>query len=208
MTEKSIEKHRRDIIFAYVAQQFWKPPNTLINRYDTKQLTVKGSSKVIDGIVDVILQNSEECAIDTEKKPYLEFIEKMTDFLGVETEPSRKMLDERLTDMKKNQVELPEIFFHTSLGCLLESFHQKIITRYTLRLQHLGLEIKPSTISKRLNLLSQYADADFSLVLNLEILKEMSRNVGHPLEGIDDSQLHRDIADKVENWKEPNSINT
>ncbi|MFW9996057.1 MAG: hypothetical protein ACFFD4_28715 [Candidatus Odinarchaeota archaeon] len=194
---------RRGLIFAYVAQQFWKPPDTLINRYNTKQLTVKGSEKVIESIVDIILQHSEKCAVGTAKKPYLQFIERMTEFLGVETPPAVKSLDERLTELRNDmQVENPEIYFHTALSCLLESFHKKIITRYTIQMKNLGIELKRSTIEKRLNLLSQFTDDEFSLVLNLEILKEMSRNVGKPLEGLDDSQLHRNIANKIENWEE------
>ena len=137
------------------------------------------------------------------KPKVAKFISQMTDFLGVETEPALEMLEERLTALKRDMhVEDPTISFNTTLSCLLESFHQKVMKRLFLKLQYFKnlVHLDRSVIRERLDLLSQYSDDDLSLAINLEILKEMSRNLGHQLEGVDDRPLHREIANKIENW--------
>ncbi|MHA1169450.1 MAG: hypothetical protein ACTSRU_16615 [Candidatus Hodarchaeales archaeon] len=191
---------RRAIIVAFVSQQFYQPPDTLINRYNTKSMTVGGSGKVIDSIVDIALSASSMCGISPDKKPYLEFLEEVCSFLGVE--PDVQMLDQQFSDLKNEmQVNDPMIFFNTALAIILQSIHRKIVTRVGLIFQKRISNIQENVIRDRLEVLSQFSDDDLSLLFNLEILKEMSRNTGQSLEGYDDTELIQTIVDKLTNWK-------
>lgn len=194
------DEQRRMIIVAYVSQQFYQPPDTLINRYNTKSMTVGGSGNVVDSIVDIALSASSKCGVSVEKKPYLDFLEEVCSFLG--SEPDTQLLDKQLHDLKHEmQVNDPMIFFHTALAMVLQSVHKKIVTRVGLIIQKRIRTLPAKVISERLEILSQFSDDDLSLFFNLEILKEMSRNTGQGLEGYDDTELMRGIINKVSHWK-------
>ncbi|MHA2328820.1 MAG: hypothetical protein ACXACR_09910 [Candidatus Hodarchaeales archaeon] len=162
----------------YLEQQIYLEPDTIIDRMNTVKFQAPGSGKVINKMVEIFCSSAEKYNFSDNLTAYLSFIEELAYELGFEQQNALDNFTKRYNEMKKGGIFDYSIYFMTVLSSIIETFQKKVVNRLSLRLQRKCKSKKKEEVSKNLHTLSQTSNTTLSLLINIEIMKEMGRLIG------------------------------
>ncbi len=166
----------------YLSQQVYIEPDTIIDRMNTVKFHAPGSGKVINEMLRIFCSYAEKYQFAAEKSPYLRFIDDLAEELGFESQDATNHFIKRYRDMQKGRVFDQSIYFMTVLSSIIESFQKKVVNRLSLRLKRKIAQKSDKKVTNKLEALFQ--NSTFSLLVNIEILKEMGRLIGVEMDPI------------------------
>ncbi|UCE13461.1 MAG: hypothetical protein JSV04_14920 [Candidatus Heimdallarchaeota archaeon] len=182
----------------YLEQQIYVDPDIIIDRMNTVQFHAPGSGKVIDEMLRIFCSYAEKYQFEDDPAPYIAFIEDLAEELGFESQDAVTHFTRRYNDMKKGRIFDQSIYFMTVLSSIIESFQKKVVSRLSLRLKRkISLKKDISFVSK-LEALFQTSNSTFSLMVNIEILKEMGRLIGVEMDPILTDSFEKEIISVLE----------
>ncbi|MHA2245819.1 MAG: hypothetical protein ACXADY_12710 [Candidatus Hodarchaeales archaeon] len=182
----------------YLQQQIYVDPDTIIDRMNTVKLHAPGSGKIIDEMLNTFCIFAEKYQFADDASPYLSFIEDLAEQLGFESQDAIDHFNKRFNDMQKGKVFDQSIYFMTVLSSIIESFQKKVISRLSLRLKRNLAQRGVININEKLETLFQTSNSTFGLLVNIEILKEMSRLIGVEMEPIMTDSFHTELISVLE----------
>jgi hypothetical protein len=184
------------VIKKYLEQQVYSDDDIITDRTNTVKLKVPGSGDVINSMVRVFYSYVEKFSFDETNysdRIYIEFIKGLAEELGFEEKIAVNHFRARYLEMQKGEISDNSIFFMTAISSIIESFQQKVIKRLTLRLKRKIPSKNEEELQQSLEKLVQTSNTTFSLLINIEILKEMSRLLGVPIEPVITEKYQQEI---------------
>ena len=137
-----------------------------------------GSGNVIQSMISLFTSYASKYEFGDSEVTYQKFIEELTEELGVERNIAVRHFQSRFDGLQKGKVEDPSFYFMMAISSILESFQSKIVLRLSLRLKRKFPSKTKKEILEYIEMLAQTSNRTFSLLINIEILKEMSRLTG------------------------------
>lgn len=182
----------------YLSQQVYIEPDTIIDRMNTVKFHAPGSGKVIDEMLRIFCSYAEKYQFGGELAPYIAFIEDLAAELGFESQDAKNHFIKRYRDMQKGKVFDQSVYFMTVLSSIIESFQKKVVNRLSLRLKRKIRLKKDQKVVNNLEVLFQTSNSTFSLLVNIEILKEMGRLIGVQMEPIMTDSFEKELISVLE----------
>ena len=192
MSVKS-EAERNQIIRKYLQQQIYLEPDTIIDRTNKLRFPASGSGEVISKMVDIFHTHVLKYEFKEKMSTYFQLIEDLADELGFEAQPAKDHFSSRMDNLKESEVKDESLYMMMCLSGIIETFQNKVVRRLILRLKRKSSDNLSQNVDKNLDILLQRADSSFSLLINIEIVKEMSRLVGVHMEPIITDHLENQI---------------
>ncbi len=188
------ELQKELIIKEYAEQQIYLEPDIIIDRTNQVKIHAEGSGKVIKKMINIFSNHASKYKFKDKQQPYVSFIKELAEELAFEEQNGIDHFLSRYNEMRKGEVFDHSIYFMTCIGSVVETFQTKIVKRLSLRLKRKIPHKKESEILQNLESLSQTSNSTFSLLINIEILKEMSRLFGTSMKPIMTDSLEKKLV--------------
>ncbi|MFX0013763.1 MAG: hypothetical protein ACFFB2_03280 [Promethearchaeota archaeon] len=198
MNNSHSEIPRELVCKEYLEQQIYIEPDIIIDRMNTRRFYAPGSGKVIERMLNKMCKYAERYHFRNELPPYIAFIKDLAEELGFESQDAEDHFVKRFKDMKKGKISDESIYFMTVLSSIIESFHNKVVMRLSLRLKRKITKKNQITSEKKLKMLFQSSNSTFSLLVNIEIIKEMARLIGVEMQPIMTDTFEQEIVSLLE----------
>lgn len=191
------------VIQKYLEQQIYSGNDTIIDRTNTVKFRVPGSGAVINNMVEIFSSYAEKYQFKDAESSYIAFIKELAEELGFEQQLAIDRFHRQYKEMKAGKIFDQSIYFMTAISSIIESFQNKVVKRLSFRLKRKFPSKNDITVLKSLETLAQTSNLTYSLFINIEILKEMSRLVGVQMEPIMTDKLQQELINKLKNlWAE------
>ena len=157
-------------------QQLFAEPNLIRDRRSLVNIPVEGSDVIIKKMLDLVLTNIELWEQGKEK----EYITQLTEKIGFD--PKRIILEFhiRLKPIPKEQVSNSGFKYMLAISEVIKTIHEESTEKVVKLLEKKFKEKKRKDLETKLQTLSEQNNLEFSLLLNLAILKEYAEIVQAP----------------------------
>jgi hypothetical protein len=191
------------VIQKYLEQQIYSGNDTIIDRTNTVKFRVPRSGAVINNMVEIFYSYAEKYHFKDTESSYIAFIKELAEELGFEQQLAIDRFHRQYKEMKTGKIFDHSIYFMTAISSIIESFQNKVVKRLSFRLKRKFPTKDDITVLKSLETLAQTSNLTYSLFINIEILKEMSRLVGVQMEPIMTDKLQQELINELKNlWAE------
>ena len=148
-------------------------------------------------MVDIFHSFLIKYKFEVKPDPYLNLIDELADELGFESQTAIDHFNTQISKLDEKEKINPSTYLTLCIRGIIETFQQKIIRRLSLRLNRKVLnQNKNIELNKFENLIKQ-ADSSLGLLINIEIIKEMSRIVCIPIKPLITDHLESKIINKI-----------
>ncbi len=163
-----------DVVSYILSQQFFRRPNSIIDRRAQKKVKVKGSGEIIDGLIAIIKEQSK--LFDKGKEE--EFIKTLSQRFNIRKKTIIDAYFEKIENLADVQKPDKKFKMMVALSGIITHLHQKATdnTSKILR-EEFKKEYTTRKINSAIGLLNQIADMDLSLLNNLGILNVYAKIV-------------------------------
>ena len=136
-----------DVVNYLFSQQFYQQPDFIIDRRAVKKLKIKGSGKVIEGLIDIVKDNIEPfCKGEDEQ-----FLKQLATKFNIRTKEIYENYDNKLSNLEEEQMEDQKFKLMVTLSVIIAYF-QKRSTEHVHKMLKEELEngTKPKQFKKAL----------------------------------------------------------
>jgi hypothetical protein len=167
-----------DVVSYILSQQFFRRPNSIIDRRAQKKIKVKGSGEIIDSLIAIIKEQSK--LFDRGKEE--EFIKNLAKRFNIRKKTLYDEYQERIENLADVQKPDKKFKMMVALSGIITHLHQKATdnTSKILR-EEFKKEYTTRKINSAIGLLNQVADMDLSLLNNLGILNVYAKIIKYDL---------------------------
>ncbi len=166
----------QDVATYILYQQLFSEPNKIRDRRSTVKIVVEGSDIIMRKMLELILAYVEIWDQGYEDK----YIMKLAEQTKLNPTTVLENFYERIKPMPEEQLTDKEFRFLLALSEVIKTIHEKASEKLVAMFEEkLGSE-KKTQIESKFQILSEQNNLDFSLLLNLGILKEYAEIVGQP----------------------------
>ena len=189
MEEGKIEKYKEVATFI-LYQQLFLEPNLIRDRRTKVRITVKGSGRIIEKMHQLVMKHIKMWDVGKEK----EYIKELTQKLKVDTHTVMVGYDHKTSPLEEDQLKDKSFKFLLLLSEAIKEIQEKSTKKVIKELmESLKEELTREEISKKLDLLSQQSDVNFSLLINLGILCEYAKITQEP----EPKEVYQEYLEKV-----------
>ena len=163
-----------DVVSYILSQQFFRRPNSIIDRRAQKKIKVKGSGEIINSLISIIKEQSK--LFDEGKEE--EFIKNLAKRFNIRKKSIIDDYFEKIENLADVQRPDKKFKMMVALSGIITHLHQKATdnTSKILR-EEFKKEYTTRKINSAIGLLNQIADMDLSLLNNLGILNVYAKIV-------------------------------
>lgn len=157
-------------------QQLFAEPNLIRDRRSLVNIPVEGSDVIINKMLDLVLLNIELWEQGKEK----EYITQLAEKIGFD--PKRIILEFhiRLKPIPKEQISNSGFKYMLAISEVIKTIHEEAADKVVSLLEKKFKGKKRRDLDLKLQTLSEQNNLEFSLLLNLAILKEYAEIVKAP----------------------------
>ncbi|MFX0051783.1 MAG: hypothetical protein ACFFAJ_00390 [Candidatus Hodarchaeota archaeon] len=185
------------VIQKYLEQQIYSGNDTIIDRTNTVKYHVPKSGEVISNMIELFCTYAKKYDFKNSESSYISFIKELAEELGFEEQLAVNRFHRQYKEMKAGKIYDQSIYFMTAISSIIESFQNKVVQRLSFRLKRKFPMKDNTTVLKSLETFSQTSNLTYSLLINIEILKEMSRLVGVQMEPIMTDELQQKLVNEL-----------
>ena len=177
---------KKDVVIKQlVEQQFYQPPDYIVDRTHRIKTRVLNSNLVIIKLVDFLVFHSLHLK-GTKSAPYLKISDKIAQKFSLNPKEVRSRYHNKTKDFIREKLETEDLIFITMIANILEildlSHYQKTLEvirkEYLKRFQDQEISIQNSNITltfeEGVKRLGEVANSDFSIVQNLIKVKDLA----------------------------------
>ncbi len=170
------------VVFSLLTQQFWDPPDGIMDRTRSKRLQVAGSKQVLESMALTLITGTEKLD-GKDLDSFYSYIRGVARKLGLGEQAVIETFEEKTADLLSIQEHIEDnvllVFAVGSILSTIRAMKQEDLLsslRMAIRERSEGKwSIQAETeLTKELNFLFQTSDSDFSLLLNLGVVTEMA----------------------------------
>ncbi|MHA2270400.1 MAG: hypothetical protein ACXACI_00965 [Candidatus Hodarchaeales archaeon] len=205
------------VVFSLLTQQFWDPPDGIMDRTRSKRLQVAGSKQVLESMALTLITGTEKLD-GKDLDSFYSYIRGVARKLGLGEQAVIETFEEKTADLLSIQEYIEDnvllVFAVGSILSTIRAMKQEDLLsslRRAVRERSEGKwSIQAETeLTKELNFLFQTSDSDFSLLLNLGVVTEMANclNLGFSTTSFEkyiDRVIHR-LINKTLNRESPSA---
>lgn len=166
----------KEVAVYILHQQLFAEPNLIRDRRSLVNIPVEGSDVIINKMLDLVLLNIELWEQGKEK----EYITQLAEKIGFD--PKRIILEFhiRLKPIPKEQVSNSGFKYMLAISEVIKTIHQESTDKVVKLLKKKFKGKKRRDLDLKLQTLSEQNNLEFSLLLNLAILKEYAEIIQAP----------------------------
>jgi len=166
----------KEVAVYILHQQLFAEPNLIRDRRSLVNIPVEGSDVIINKMLDLVLLNIELWEQGKEK----EYITQLAEKIGFD--PKRIILEFhiRLKPIPKEQVSNSGFKYMLAISEVIKTIHQESTDKVVKLFEKKFKGKKRRDLDLKLQTLSEQNNLEFSLLLNLAILKEYATIVKKP----------------------------
>ncbi len=166
----------KEVAVYILHQQLFAEPNLIRDRRSLVNIPVEGSDVIINKMLDLVLLNIELWEQGKEK----EYITQLSEKIGFD--PKRIILEFhiRLKPIPKEQVSNSGFKYMLAISEVIKTIHEESTDKVVKLLEKKFKGRKRRDLDKKLQTLSEQNNLEFSLLLNLAILKEYAEIIQAP----------------------------
>lgn len=181
---------KKDVIIKQlVEQQFYQPPNYIVDRTHRIMTKVENSDLLINQMVDYLVFHSKHLK-GTESSSYLEISDRIAQKLGLNPETVRSRFHTKTNGFILERLETEDLIFITMIASILEILDlvhyqealEIIKKEYLKRYEDQETSIKESKIAlnfeEGIKRLGEVANSDFSIIQNLIKVQDLASVFG------------------------------
>lgn len=193
----NVENIRNRIIREYITKNIYQDPDTITDRTSKVKFNVPGSGEVINRIVDIFCTFLIKYEYEANTEPYILLINELAEELGFESQIAVEYFYSQIGLLDENEISNRPTYLLLCIGGIVETFQQKIIRRLSLRLNRKAMNQNKDIKRNCLESLIKQADTSLGLLINIEIIKEMSRIVCFPIKPLITDHLESQVINKI-----------
>ncbi|NHJ49896.1 MAG: hypothetical protein FK733_19035 [Asgard group archaeon] len=173
-----------------VHQQFYSDPNKITDRRRMEEIKVNGSKKIIKKLIAQLL-----ISVDFwDKGKEEEFLQILSKNLKLKYDTILPKYNDKINPILAHQDVEPSLKLMLAYSVVISEIQQKATKKVISEIKsNLKKEISSKKISKIIDDLSEQSDIDFSLLINLGILKAYAKIVKEPIP----EDLYNDYMEKI-----------
>jgi len=193
----NIENIRNRVIREYIAKNIYQDPDIITDRTNVVKFEAPGSGEVINRMVDIFHTFLIKYKFEGNPEPYINLISELAEELGFESRIAVDYFYSQISLLDENESINPTTYLLLCIGGIIETFQQKIIRRLSLRLNRKVMKQNKDIKLNKFESLIQKADASLGLLINIEIIKEMSRIACIPIKPLITDHLESQVINKI-----------
>ncbi|MCE7746466.1 MAG: hypothetical protein ACTSUW_03745 [Candidatus Heimdallarchaeota archaeon] len=166
----------KEVAIYILHQQLFAEPNLIRDRRSLVNIPVEGSDVIINKMLDLVLSNIELWEQGKEK----EYITKLVEKIGFDPKKIFLEFHIRLKPIPKEQVSNSGFKYMLAISEVIKTIHEQSTDKVVKLLEKKFKGKKRRDLETKLQTLSEQNNLEFSLLLNLAILKEYAEIIQAP----------------------------
>ncbi|MHA1215241.1 MAG: hypothetical protein ACTSR2_09525 [Candidatus Hodarchaeales archaeon] len=170
-------------------------PNYIKARFNLQTDIIKSSdlTEIINKILELIQTITSRFKLDDDIETYYKLISAIAEELDFEVQHAVNLFNSCIAENSKNT------YFNCCIDAVLETFRRKMTRRLFLRLTRKTKEIDTKKVMSKLEYLNKNSNQELMKLLNIEILKEISRIICVPLNAqVETESLEKNVLRRLE----------
>ncbi|MFW9915888.1 MAG: hypothetical protein ACFFGZ_09800 [Candidatus Thorarchaeota archaeon] len=205
------------VVLSLLTQQFWDPPDGIMDRTRSKRLQVAGSKQVLESMALTLITGTEKLD-GKDLNSYYSYIRAVARKLGLGEQAVIETFEEKTADLLSIQEHIEDnVLLVFAVGSILSTIRamkqEDLLSSLRMAVRERSgrkWSIQAETeLTKELNFLFQTSDSDFSLLLNLGVVTEMANclNLGFSATSLEKyiDRVIRRLIEKTLNRKAPSA---
>lgn len=170
------------VVLSLLTQQFWDPPDGIMDRTRSKRLQLAGSQQVLESMALTLISGTEKLD-GKDLSSYYSYIRAVARKLGLGEQAVIDTFEEKTADLLSIQEHIEDnVLLVFAVGAILSTIRamkqedllsslRAAVRERSGRKWSIQAEAE---LTKQLNFLFQTSDSDFSLLLNIGVVNEMA----------------------------------
>lgn len=178
------------VIKQYIGQ--FAQDDYIYDRLLKRKVHINNLHKLLNFFTDFLAEKVSAIKFDKSINPYRIFLKNLSVELGIDELKIQSRFENKYHELEKGEMLEKSILMMTLCSTVIETFQLKFIRRYSIRLQN---KI-PNINEEKLQHLFEYDTSIFSLIINIEVVKDLARVFGIEIQPVDIIKLEEELISK------------